>query len=318
MVLCLYSEDGFQLKRTVASFANKLYQTLSEQYQISFEIGISTIRKGLPSVSLSYMESFNKDAFFLKAGTSKHHVKNNTFHYNDYNSIFSYEERIVALLLADNFKEARNTLSSLQAEIHELDPPFDDIRLFCRNILYSYMHSLTESGIPKETFHAYDLSTLFNCTDQAEMFETLYTLLRDISEHTTLLQCKNIGRLMIKAKQYIAAHYCDPCLSMPEVADYVGLNPSYFSAEFTKHEKQCFINYLTHLRITQSKHLLIRTDDKIQAVSEAVGYINATYYSTIFKRIVGMTPTQYRKHQEGDIIESSNRIENGRNQTGDG
>lgn len=213
-----------------------------------------------------------------------------------YSSIFFYEERIMDFLLSDNFSGVREVLLSLNKQIRELALPAADVKFFCRNLLSKYLNSLICSGIPEETFSEFDISAFLNTVDISEMFERFYMLLREISKQAALLQYKNIDKLIIQAKQYVSLHYSDPYLSMPEVADYVGLNPSYFSAEFTKHEKLCFIHYLTNLRITHSKRLLTLTDDKIQIVSEAVGYLNATYYSTLFKRAEGITPSQYRKN----------------------
>ncbi len=55
------------------------------------------------------------------------------------------------------------------------------------------------------------------------------------------------------------------------------------------------MEYLSKLRIDKAKKLLENPDAKVTEVTELVGFNNQTYFSTRFKEIVGITPSQYRK-----------------------
>lgn len=97
-----------------------------------------------------------------------------------------------------------------------------------------------------------------------------------------------------KVLEYIKEYY-DKEITLNEVADIVNLNPSYFSSLFNNTLNITFSNYLMCLRIHHSKKLLRETELKIYEIAEMVGYRNSYYFNRVFKRIVGLTPMEYRK-----------------------
>ncbi|MFY9417094.1 MAG: AraC family transcriptional regulator, partial [bacterium] len=98
-----------------------------------------------------------------------------------------------------------------------------------------------------------------------------------------------------QAKRYMAQHFAKQ-LTLEEVARQVHLSPYYFSRLFKEREGLTFIEYLTNLRLEEAKRLLLKTEDKIEAIARRVGYGEANYFSRLFKRKVGMSPSEYRKH----------------------
>lgn len=96
------------------------------------------------------------------------------------------------------------------------------------------------------------------------------------------------------AVEYINDHYGEP-LSLEEVAAQVYLNPDYFSRAFKMETGQTFINYLTDIRLQHSVQLLENTALRVQAIAQKVGYYNASYFSTTFKKKYGVSPYEYRR-----------------------
>lgn len=96
------------------------------------------------------------------------------------------------------------------------------------------------------------------------------------------------------AVEYINTHYAKQ-LSLEEVAEQVYLNPDYFSRAFKMETGQTFINYLTNIRLQYSIQLLENTALRVQTIAQQVGYYNASYFSTIFKKKYGMSPYEYRR-----------------------
>ena len=72
------------------------------------------------------------------------------------------------------------------------------------------------------------------------------------------------------------------------------MSPSHLSFIFKKEVGTTFINYLTDLRIKKAKQLLSSTDLMVYEVSTNVGYENYAYFSTVFKKSVGLSPKEYR------------------------
>ncbi|ANE48798.1 hypothetical protein SY83_08325 [Paenibacillus swuensis] len=93
---------------------------------------------------------------------------------------------------------------------------------------------------------------------------------------------------------YIEEHYAEP-LSLTEVARHFHFNPSYLSSYFTAHNKEGFIEYVNKIRIEKASDLLITEAAPISEISGLVGYADHSYFCKVFKRITGVSPSQYRK-----------------------
>jgi two-component system response regulator YesN len=100
-----------------------------------------------------------------------------------------------------------------------------------------------------------------------------------------------------RAKAWIKEHYRKE-LSMEQAADYVNLSPFYFSKLFKKHVGETFIDYLTRLRIEEARELIGREILSLKEVCYEVGYNDPNYFSRVFKKVTGMSPTEYRSFVE--------------------
>lgn len=101
--------------------------------------------------------------------------------------------------------------------------------------------------------------------------------------------------IILRAKRFMADNYANPELTLGSVADYVGLNEKYFTTRFTKEAGSTFRDYLTSLRIAGAKRLLETTDLKMYEISERSGYSNVEHFNRMFKKNVGISPSDYRK-----------------------
>lgn len=100
-----------------------------------------------------------------------------------------------------------------------------------------------------------------------------------------------------KAKDYIQTHYSDD-ISLNSVADYVGISPSHFSRIFSQEVGDTFIDYLTQIRMEHAGEMLRCTNQKITDICGKVGYRDTNYFYTLFKKIYGCTPSEYRKKRD--------------------
>lgn len=96
-----------------------------------------------------------------------------------------------------------------------------------------------------------------------------------------------------KIKAIIASRYMES-LTVGRIAEQVFLSPNYISLIFKKETGESVTEYLTKVRMEAAKKLLKDEDLKIVDISEMVGYENATYFSTVFKKYTGLHPQKYR------------------------
>lgn len=84
-------------------------------------------------------------------------------------------------------------------------------------------------------------------------------------------------------------------ITLQEVAAKVHLNPSYLSQLFKQQMKINFIDYVLEHRMEKAKQFLSQTTLRVSEIAERVGYSDLAYFSNAYKRITGMTPSEYRK-----------------------
>ena len=106
--------------------------------------------------------------------------------------------------------------------------------------------------------------------------------------------------LIEAAKAVIAENFQNNEFSMNQAAAMVNISPSYFSTLFRQETGTTFIEYLTDVRLTKAKELLMCTDMRSSEIGYQVGYKDSHYFSYIFKKICGCTPKEYRA-RKGEV-----------------
>lgn len=84
-------------------------------------------------------------------------------------------------------------------------------------------------------------------------------------------------------------------ITLKDTAECVHMNPSYLSQLFKQQLNKKFVDYITELRIEESKRLLLNTSLRMSEIAERVGYSDLAYFSNNFKRITGCSPSEFRK-----------------------
>ena len=118
----------------------------------------------------------------------------------------------------------------------------------------------------------------------------------------------SLGRyhdVMKDAIAYISEHYSDEELSLNTLAAQVNFSPNHLSSIFKQETGQPFIKYLTDYRMNMAKELLRRSSKKSNEIGIMVGYKDPHYFSYLFKKTQGVTPTQYRSMGRGEDAHGS-------------
>ena len=112
----------------------------------------------------------------------------------------------------------------------------------------------------------------------------------------------NKNRSILKtAVDFIDSHYMDEEISLNTVANVANVSSNHFSALFSQNMGQTFIEYLTTLRMNKAKELLRCTGMRSSEIAGEIGYKDAHYFSYLFKKTQGMTPSNYRKAREEKV-----------------
>ncbi len=100
------------------------------------------------------------------------------------------------------------------------------------------------------------------------------------------------------AKLYMSQNFSDPNLMLSDVAKAVNMSKSRFSTVFSQTTGQTFTEYLIYLRLSKAKELLRTTNIKSSQIAHDTGYNDSHYFSYIFKKNTGMTPSEYRSQYQ--------------------
>ncbi len=100
--------------------------------------------------------------------------------------------------------------------------------------------------------------------------------------------------MITKAKEYIDKYYYKG-ISLDDVSREVDISPYYFSKLFKEDTGENFIYYLTSIRIEKAKQLLKNQSLSVKEIGIKVGYSDPNYFSRIFKKNMGKTPTEYKE-----------------------
>lgn len=97
-----------------------------------------------------------------------------------------------------------------------------------------------------------------------------------------------------RAIEYVKEHYADTDLGIETICGYLNVSAAYFSTVFKKETGKTFINYLTDYRMEEAVELLMTQNEKTYVIAEKVGYTDLNYFSYVFKKQYGMSPSKYK------------------------
>jgi two-component system response regulator YesN len=127
--------------------------------------------------------------------------------------------------------------------------------------------------------------------------DSIFRLIEDI----TYSQSDSGAAIIEKACEYINNNYAQQ-ISLDDLASMVGFSSFYFSKVFKLYKSMNFIDYLTNVRINKGKELLRNPYISVREISELIGYNNADYFTRVFKRSEGITPTDYRNRKKTILV----------------
>jgi len=135
----------------------------------------------------------------------------------------------------------------------------------------------------------------------SELFTAYRRVVADIAETMQHPSAARQDRHLRGAMEYIHRHYAER-LRRVTVARVAGFAPGYFSLLFKQREKKTFEEYVQELRVERAKQLLESTKLDAARVGELSGFATPQYFSRSFRRLVGLSPLEYRRRIAGRAL----------------
>ncbi|OCT11888.1 hypothetical protein A8709_28915 [Paenibacillus pectinilyticus] len=122
--------------------------------------------------------------------------------------------------------------------------------------------------------------------------------------HPSWPPLQDFGALFEDMAKFISLHYASP-LQLEQMSSLSGMSLSTFSVKFKQHFGKTFVEYRNAIRIQVAQDLLIRTDSKIAAIAEQVGFEDLSFFNKLFKRITKQSPKDFREGKSISRIRTS-------------
>ena len=182
----------------------------------------------------------------------------------------------------DRIHSNSNTVSQYKLYTMEMVGAF---YRFCENNFIDFNDFLGEMSNPYEKVPKMDESTLKKWIVQVST---------EMGKQLKSVRNSKSRRLINDAKNIVANRYMEEDLSLDKVCSIMGVSNSYFSSIFKKETGISFVSYLTDYRMDIAAKLILDTNEKSYKIGEMVGYMDANYFSYVFKKKFGISPSKYR------------------------
>ncbi len=298
VVLVNLPEDTPQAVASLEAPLASARQLLLEHFDLQLSIAASTVHIGLPGIPEAYQQALGalmgdptSGALHLlwrhaplNAIDTEHHA----LHAGD------WQPKLSNLLLSDA-DAAIEMVSGLCAQIATL-PPWrahlalgDVLSVYYRAVLLAQPNAQTK--LRWETTLAHVLSA----RPGESPLPALIALAREIcAAAASRAESGKSANLAERVHAYIAQHYQEDTLNVTQIADALGIHPSYASSLYRRQTGESLLDAINRVRLSQAKRLLLGTRRSVVDIATAVGYYDSAALIRALKRYEGVTPGQYR------------------------
>lgn len=280
------------IENTILIICEQLSLYLSREFQ--FYIAVGKTVKGLKNV----YESYNTAVALLQS----------SFFY-EYNSIIRQKDIVIVQPLDQSlyakYLEAlrqQNEEDALKV-INDIYAQYKDnqyiLHVFAKDMYYKLFAVLMEtaSKLHIPDFYENDSATVLEYISKDK---NLYELHQLLTEKIKLLfssvdNDKEENPTIYTIKEFISKNYKNESLSVKDISEHVYLSSTYVCTLFKNETGRTLNQYLTEFRIEKAKEMLRDPKYKISDISAKVGYSDGNYFSKTFKKIVDLSPSEYRE-----------------------
>jgi len=189
----------------------------------------------------------------------------------------------------------------------------EQIRKESRDTVIIFLTAFDEFSYAKKAFSVRALDYLLKPCEESELFSVVEEAVRIVKETEGQQKDKELSasegetehfgdseelRRQEWIRDFIESSYMRD-LSIQEISGRMGYSEVYFCKLFKQYFGVSFVSYLTDFRIRKACAFLKETDQSVRRIGCLVGYEDSNYFTKVFRRIMGKTPTEYRAELQG-------------------
>lgn len=291
------SQELLSMESTLYSVSNQIKDYLDEFTKENYTIGIGFIQSGINYLNDCYETAISALNYSSYLGSNQIIYIKDFEPKNPASTQPAYHPELNAEYLNAIKTGNEQTVEEIIDSIFDptTRPPLDDLKRTVLELIIGISKAIAEVGEdPKILFNDTDVWSVVN---KCEDYDALYQLLKGVSlvvsSRLSDMRNNKNATVVAKVKQIVEENYAETA-SLDNIATQIYLSPCYLSVIFSKETNMTFKDYLIQTRIRKAKELLENTNMKIYEVAKKVGYNDARYFSDLFRRLTGKTPSQFR------------------------
>lgn len=273
---------------------------LNKFLKVSASVGIGSPVSNILDLSISYNEALTALKYRFYTGNNSIlnimdiKLDNNDIQYPD---LYKTESQLMNFLKIGDSSGIACTMEALFNYLCANNKlPVDYVQNICIELVCIAARNVYEFGENFDNIAASRSVILDNIYKTRTIFglkEYMLSIFLKISDYFSTKYSQKNSKVIEKIRDIINCHYMNN-ISISEISKEIYLSPNYISLIFRQETGETITEYLTTVRMEHAKDLLKTTDYKIFEVAEMVGYDNANYFSTVFKKHTGVHPQKFR------------------------
>lgn len=298
--ICIFmGNNADTLYQRVEEVAGKIIQAIYHFMKIKVCVLIGDIVSGVGKWGESY-------AGIIRAGEGKFLLEEHEFVYGrdfapakDHGHIQTagWTEKLVLMIKLNQLEELRAAIREMFLEFRASECERKTILLHVQNLILTILINL-EDNIDSAEVENKDVEFVHRLSEMkhlSEVEEKFASFCKELSDAIAGQRESVNQKQAVLALDYIEKNYMNVNMSLNMVCAHLCMSTSYFSTIFKNATGETFIEALTRVRMEKAKKLLESTSMKSYEVALSVGYNDPHYFSSTFKKHMGMTPTEYSK-----------------------
>jgi two-component system response regulator YesN len=295
------TEDKKKFRKALNNIIDEshLFRDIVKNLMITVSVGNAQTSLGSIGQSTDEVKEALVDRILMGSGkiiqyNSELHMKKSA------ESIVSFEKRrkLIDLIEILNAAEIKKWIDEIELEISKLPNIsgqfiLDTIYEIVDIILYGLKNHANVKAIDKGVINEFHEALLMQ-NNVRTVFEVANKYVGRMLQQSADDRKNESNRPIKEAQKYINEHYAS-AVNLEEVSAVIGFNATYFSTLFKKETGINFLEYVTIVRIKAAKQLLADSRKSILDISHQVGYNDFKHFTKQFKKVTGLTPSEYRK-----------------------
>ena len=261
--------------------------------------GIGTVCDSLYEISLSYERAREAVSYRVLYGTKRAINIGEIVPKEQIKPVQSEESRMQTLFRAIRIGDSAEIERAAYGEmekLHKNTETMSQYNLATMEIVSGFFKFCTDNSLDfnKISGNMQNIYEKVSQMDESSLTAWIVQMSETISEKLKCARNSSARRLIVEAQNIVKERYMEADISLDEVCAVLGVSNSYFSSVLKKEAGKSFISYLTDYRMDIAAEMILNTDEKSYTIAEKVGYLDANYFSYVFKKKFGVSPSKYR------------------------